>query len=273
MTHDEAFLEDILAHPGDDAPRLIYADWLEEHGDPRRAEFIRLQCDLARMAEGDPRRPVLQAREWDLLAAHGAAWAGPLQGLVERPEFRRGFIEKVQVTAAVFLRDGEALFRLTPLREVVLREVGGDLPQVVHCPHLARLTVLGLSHNRIGAAGAAALASSPHLARLTELDLSDNGIGAEGATALAASPHLANLTTLLLGGNGIGAAGAAALAASPTWDASPPSASSRAASGLRVRGRWRPRPTWPASPAWAWSTTASGLRVRRRWRPRPAWPA
>ena len=32
MTHDEAFLEAIREQPGDDAPRLIYADWLEEHG-------------------------------------------------------------------------------------------------------------------------------------------------------------------------------------------------------------------------------------------------
>ena len=29
MTLTVAFLEDILEHPEDDAPRLIYADWLE----------------------------------------------------------------------------------------------------------------------------------------------------------------------------------------------------------------------------------------------------
>ena len=28
----------------DDLPRLIFADWLDEHGDADRAEFIRLQC-------------------------------------------------------------------------------------------------------------------------------------------------------------------------------------------------------------------------------------
>jgi uncharacterized protein (TIGR02996 family) len=27
----------ILANPEDDAPRLVYADWLEEHGDGARA--------------------------------------------------------------------------------------------------------------------------------------------------------------------------------------------------------------------------------------------
>jgi uncharacterized protein (TIGR02996 family) len=34
MDMHQAFLADIAAHPEDDAPRLIYADWLEEHGDP-----------------------------------------------------------------------------------------------------------------------------------------------------------------------------------------------------------------------------------------------
>src|SRR5690242_12437796 len=41
MTRDQAFLHALLDRPEDDAPRLVYADWLEEHGDPR-GEFIRL---------------------------------------------------------------------------------------------------------------------------------------------------------------------------------------------------------------------------------------
>ncbi|HEY7158985.1 MAG TPA: TIGR02996 domain-containing protein [Gemmataceae bacterium] len=39
-----AFLNAIHSAPRDDATRLIYADWLEEHGQEQRAEFIRLQC-------------------------------------------------------------------------------------------------------------------------------------------------------------------------------------------------------------------------------------
>jgi uncharacterized protein (TIGR02996 family) len=31
MTPQDAFLQEIIAHLDDDAPRLIYADWLEEH--------------------------------------------------------------------------------------------------------------------------------------------------------------------------------------------------------------------------------------------------
>ena len=35
MSEDEAFIRAIVAAPGDDAPRLVYADWLDERGDAR----------------------------------------------------------------------------------------------------------------------------------------------------------------------------------------------------------------------------------------------
>ena len=37
-----ALLETILAHPADDAPRLVLSDWLEEHDFPDIAGFIRM---------------------------------------------------------------------------------------------------------------------------------------------------------------------------------------------------------------------------------------
>jgi uncharacterized protein (TIGR02996 family) len=46
--NDEAFLRAICASPEDDAPRLIYADWLEERGDPR-AELLRQDWGLPRI--------------------------------------------------------------------------------------------------------------------------------------------------------------------------------------------------------------------------------
>jgi uncharacterized protein (TIGR02996 family) len=56
MSQEEHFLQAILAAPDDDTPRLVYADWLDERGDPR-GEFIRLQCELAKLAVADGRRP------------------------------------------------------------------------------------------------------------------------------------------------------------------------------------------------------------------------
>ncbi len=48
MTYDrDSFIAGICESPADDLPRLVYADWLEEHGEADRAEFIRVQCALA----------------------------------------------------------------------------------------------------------------------------------------------------------------------------------------------------------------------------------
>jgi len=42
-----ALLRTVLGHPDDDTPRLIYADFLDENGQPERAEFVRSQCSGA----------------------------------------------------------------------------------------------------------------------------------------------------------------------------------------------------------------------------------
>lgn len=44
----------IVAHAEEDTPRLVYADWLDENGDPDRAAFIRVQCRLAEMPPDHP---------------------------------------------------------------------------------------------------------------------------------------------------------------------------------------------------------------------------
>ncbi|WP_088257246.1 TIGR02996 domain-containing protein [Fimbriiglobus ruber] len=57
MSNEESLLAAIWEHPHDDLPRLVYADWLEEAGEPvrvARAEFIRVQCELAKMPADDP---------------------------------------------------------------------------------------------------------------------------------------------------------------------------------------------------------------------------
>jgi uncharacterized protein (TIGR02996 family) len=54
MSLADSFLEDIVANPDDDGPRLVYADWLDEHGDSTRAEFIRLQFGNLTYDQADP---------------------------------------------------------------------------------------------------------------------------------------------------------------------------------------------------------------------------
>ena len=82
MIPDEAFIQAIREAPDDDAPRLIYADWLEEHGQPDRAEFIRVQCQLARTADTGPEWSALGRRTEDLLRSHWEEWVGPLREIV-----------------------------------------------------------------------------------------------------------------------------------------------------------------------------------------------
>jgi uncharacterized protein (TIGR02996 family) len=49
MTNDgDSLLAAILDDPESDDLRLVYADWLEENGEAERAEFIRVQVELAK---------------------------------------------------------------------------------------------------------------------------------------------------------------------------------------------------------------------------------
>jgi uncharacterized protein (TIGR02996 family) len=52
MSDEEALIQEILANPNDANARLIYADWLDEHNDPRGA-YLR-QLFAAQTWDGDP---------------------------------------------------------------------------------------------------------------------------------------------------------------------------------------------------------------------------
>ena len=62
MNLRDAFLAEILAAPDDDAPRMVFADWLEDNGDPQRAEFVRAQVRLAGMSWRQPGHSELEKR-------------------------------------------------------------------------------------------------------------------------------------------------------------------------------------------------------------------
>src|SRR5262245_13586688 len=102
---EDALLQAVIDDPDDDAVRLVYADFLEDHGQPARADFIRVQIELAR----DPRRGDLEARELALVKEHESTWVGSLRGLVLGGEFhppycfRRGFVEEATLSAEDFL--------------------------------------------------------------------------------------------------------------------------------------------------------------------------
>lgn len=96
MTEREAFIKAICANRADDTVRLAFADWLDEHNDHQRAEFIRVQCELVQLRgiqEGNygmsdirilGRIADLRRRERELLDEHRGNW---FRLLSRRPGF------------------------------------------------------------------------------------------------------------------------------------------------------------------------------------------
>ncbi len=213
MSVEDALFQAVLENPHDDAPRLVYADWLEEQGDERGA-FIRVQCELAAGVDDEQRASILRRREQTLLRQHGEAWGAALRGFGVIA-FQRGFPARLYLPVSRFLRYADELFRVAPVTHLRLLDTRPHIDALAACPHLARLASLDLEYNRISAADAATLLASPHIAGLRELRLNENDLGPAGARALAQSPHLRQLRRLALSGNRLGAQGAKALAKWP----------------------------------------------------------
>jgi len=94
-------LRRVLEDPADDAPRLAYADWLEESGQEERAEFIRIQC----------RWPDQIARvEYCRGNAVGSPlieWPDSMTSIVGHQNYdsrwQRGFISEIRLTCEQFV--------------------------------------------------------------------------------------------------------------------------------------------------------------------------
>jgi uncharacterized protein (TIGR02996 family) len=206
LTHDEAFLEDICADSADDATRLIYADWLDDHDDPARAEFIRVQVERRRLPADDARQAALVTRELALLQEHEAGWRADLPALdgVNWEDFSGGFVEAAFVNSVdVFLRQSAALFAAAPIRRLQIGRIdAADALILSECADLSRLTELNVGNNpTLGPVGVNTLTYSPHLANLRALLLHNNDLGNETMGDLAESPFMRNLEELYLAGN------------------------------------------------------------------------
>src|SRR5262245_45873464 len=77
MPDREAFVAAIAASPADDLPRLVFADWLDEHGDPDRAEFIRTQIRWHHATDKEEQQR-LNSRAAALCHDQWPRWFGPL---------------------------------------------------------------------------------------------------------------------------------------------------------------------------------------------------
>jgi uncharacterized protein (TIGR02996 family) len=237
MPSDEqrAFWAAIRGTPEDDTPRLVYADWLDEHGDPDRAEFIRVQCALAKLGHdrrvGRKERVRLEPREKALLTAHGDHWLAPLRAALQgsnpfdredgwlcRLRFRRGFLDGDSFGLESARRVAAACDALEPVDRVGVMECGAHYRHK-SVAEIARWTgagcVVGLSVAWGSDRDIAVVVRSKSLRNLRHLGVWHGKVTDEGMVKLAAWPFATTLQTADLKDNPITDDGASALADSP----------------------------------------------------------
>jgi uncharacterized protein (TIGR02996 family) len=86
-----------IAEDDDPGGRLVLADWLEERGDGPRAEFLRVQCELASRKVSKERRRALRVRERALLDAHRQEWLQAFGLPLEDVGFQGGLIARTRL--------------------------------------------------------------------------------------------------------------------------------------------------------------------------------
>ena len=249
MSNDEhALLAAIAAAPADDTPRLVYADWLDDHGRAVRAEFIRLQCRIAQI-ETQPRHVVnlfsgLWQRQQEILDDPPPDLFGPLSDMPPsvRMVSERGFVSEVTLHVLVFLTYADRLAAAVPPPRVEVTNAAADAVAFLATPHLGcvtavrvyddlltpfepfeqwpvtdaaarlvRLDTLDLEGCGLGDAEVAFLANLP-LHALADVDLSNNALTDAVVPLILDTALPRQLKRLVLGGNPIGDQGAIELA-------------------------------------------------------------
>jgi uncharacterized protein (TIGR02996 family) len=203
MSTEQALYQGVLDAPDDDAPRLVFADWLEEHGQPERAEFIRVQIEQEREPVLSPRWRELEKRSRALLKGRVKQWGRTVKGLFWEPKFRRGFVESVCITARSFVERAAELFSVHPLRSLRLTvgaDVGTGLADRFRSPVLGRLRHLEVG-GVLTPADVAALAESPYASGLTGLDFILWGPGRPSLRGVFHSERLSRVEALSLVGD------------------------------------------------------------------------
>src|SRR5262245_17379957 len=237
MPTERGFLRAIADEPDDDGLRLVFADWLEDHGKPHWAALIRRQvsdhpADPDGLNEdwclgrGD-RSPTRTGEELAPLEAE-MAYPVPLAGA----GFRRGLVDQLTLPTGTFLEAGEALAAWGPVPMVQLTGVPDHLDRLAGWDAPVGLSRLDLKGASLDDDGLQLLIRSRLFAGLRELSLDEasarrhlptpNRLTAAAAGILARAEGLAGLRRLGLGGVPIGDDGLVELSRSPalrhlTW--------------------------------------------------------
>jgi uncharacterized protein (TIGR02996 family) len=227
MKERDLLMQAILDHPDEDAPRLVFADWLEEHGESELGRYVRLRCEFGDENREDPRFAAVQDEFYRLDYTVGAEWADEWKHnlppeaasalrIVEAGRRRGLYRYAVIVPSAVppigpFRIAWERLLTRTPIRQINVGFVSSALIRfLASTPTLLRLQNLELYGDDQNGGFATVnsvvqLAQSPYLANLRRLKLyallprrrrPRDGDPNAIAAALADSPSLTNIEQL-----------------------------------------------------------------------------
>jgi uncharacterized protein (TIGR02996 family) len=131
MIDQERFLQAILENPCENTPRRVFADYLEETGEPEmvlRAQFIRFQIELDEIPIKDRDQECFrQARYWGAKVAEQTGWrhiGGFRYSQNDRIfyTFRNGFIEVIELPEKTWLETGRVIVQKMPLERVSLSD-------------------------------------------------------------------------------------------------------------------------------------------------------
>jgi len=128
--HGRPFLQEILATRRHTRGGL--RRYLDEHGDPDRADFIRAQCEMARMDVRDERSWELEAHPKAAAASAQLKWLGPLGEWRRRRSLPRLRSSGVRLEWG-FLPTGRKSFGWPPVREVWDRQNLGAAADMAYC--------------------------------------------------------------------------------------------------------------------------------------------
>ena len=222
------FLAAVVANPRDDLPRLVYADWLDENGDALRAEFIRLQCQLAQSQRTGilPQECVpLFDRQATLWHDHGERWRAdwPRSPHIQL-HYDRGFPDTVILSSGTWNeleRPLARIFEMAPIaRLVVHRPAIPVLEQLLILNWPRRLTMLGVLTPGVNAGALVPIGPSTLVRRLADADLPEleelylpqMGLDDVAAVVLSRARWLGQLVQIDITSNDIGPEGLSHLA-------------------------------------------------------------
>lgn len=189
------FVKAIIEDPHDIASRLVFADFLEEIGDPR-SEMIRLQFQLADVSKHDPARRALRARELKLSTEHGCF--GTIPPFAKFLGAEGGFVDAIEITVARFLKYQDEIFSQSPIRKVVMTGKSKRFVKLAESPHLQKLRSITLKNNNESDQVLRHFLSSDGLSRLESLDIRGEWVSQTVVETIANAPALADLRTLHL---------------------------------------------------------------------------